>query len=123
LQYTYINTTSSSTTPAQQINTDGRAIVVRKIIVGNPVSTGNITIHNNNVALSNDTTTINFKNTFPTFSTSALAQFPTVIDFRAGAMAGGGSAEADGLECSQGGSLVIDQTMQLTVLWDYAQGN
>ena len=123
MQITYLNTTTSGTTPASQVNTDGRAIVIRKLIVGNPVSTGNITIHNNNVALSNDTTTINFKLTLPTFSTTNPNVVPLVVDFRAGAMAGGGSAEADGLECSQGSSIVLDQTMQVLVLWDYAEGN
>ena len=121
MQATYLNTTTSGTTPASQVNTDGRSIVIRKILVGNPVSSGNITIHNNNVALANDTTTINAKITLPAFSTTNINTGPLTFDFRTASP--NGSTEADGLQCSQGASIVLDQTMQVTVFWDYTEGN
>lgn len=119
MQTTYVNATTTSTTPATVINSDARAIVIRKILVGNPVNSGNITVFNENNALSNNTTQIVFKNTY-TGSVSESSQ--RVFDFRSGSGAGGGSTEDDGLFCQSGGSIAIDQTMQVTVLWDYAQG-
>ena len=121
MQSTYLNAITSGTTPASQVNTDGRSIVIRKILVGNPVSSGNITIHNNNVALANDTTTINAKITLPSFSTTNINTGPLTFDFRTASP--NGSTEADGLQCSLGSSIVIDQTMQVTVFWDYTEGN
>lgn len=121
MQTTYVNTTTSGTTPATVLNTDGRAIVIRKLIVGNPVSGGNIVLFNENNALSNNTTQIAVKLTYPSFSTTNINDGPDVYDFRTNA-AQGGSVEADGIFCQTGGSLAIDQTMQVTVFWDYAQG-
>ena len=118
MNFTYLNTTTSSTTPASQINTDGRAIVLKKLIIGNPVTAGNLTVHYTNVALANDTTTIAFKLTLPTFSTTNTntAQ-PVVVDFCTLGNAGVGE---DGLSLANGGSIVLDQTMQVTALWDYS---
>ena len=118
----YFNSTTSGTTPASVINTDGRSIVIRKILVGNPVSSGNLTIHNTNNALAQDTTTIAMKLTYPAFSTTNVNDGPDTYDFRC-ANGGSGSTEADGLVLGMGGSLVMDQTMQVTVFWDYTEGN
>ncbi len=114
----YLNTTTSGTTPASVVNADGRAIVIRKILVGNPVTAGNITIHNTNNALANDTTTIAAKITFPTFSTTNTNGSIPLLDFRTNST---GGVEEDGLFCANGSSIVLDQTMQVTVFWDYAQ--
>ena len=121
MQFTYFNTTTSGTTPAPVINSDGRAIVIRKVLVGNPVSSGNLTIFSENNALSNNTTQIAAKITYPSFSTTNINDGPDVYDFRTISNTGG-SVEDDGLFCQTGGSIVIDQTMQVTVFWDYAQG-
>ena len=118
----YFNSTTSGTTPASVINTDGRSIVIRKILVGNPVSSGNLTIHYTNNALAQDTTTIAAKITYPAFSTTNVNDGPDTYDFRC-ANSGSGSTEADGLVLGMGGSLVMDQTMQVTVFWDYTEGN
>lgn len=119
MQITYLNTTTTGTTPASVINSDGRAIVIRKMFVGNPVVSGNITIFNENNALSNNTTQIVFKNTYP----ASFATFPPKLDWDFRTITGmGGSTEDDGIFCATGGSIAIDQTMQLTVFWDYAQG-
>jgi hypothetical protein len=118
MNFVYLNTTTSGTTPASQLNTDGRAIVLKKLIIGNPVTAGNLTVHYTNVALANDTTTIAFKMTLPTFSTTNVNNTqPIVIDFTTGLNAGVGE---NGLSLSNGGSVVLDQAMQVTALFDYA---
>lgn len=121
MQTTYINATTTGTTPATVLNTDGRAIVIRKIFVGNPVSSGNITLFLENNALSNNTTNIAAKITYPSFSTTNIDSGPAIYDFRT-VTNPGGSTEEDGIFCQTGGSVAIDQTMQVTVFWDYAQG-
>lgn len=124
MQSTYITTTSAGTTPAQAISGDAtRAIVVRKILVGLPVSAATLTVFNIGNALSNNTTQIAFGMTMPTFAASAVNPGMYTIDFRASSGAGGGSVEEDGLICQTGGSLAISSNMQITVLWDYAEGN
>lgn len=117
MQTTYINTTTSGATQASQLNTDARAIVVKKILVGNPVNSGNIVLFNIGNALANNTTQIAFKNTF-TSSVSESSQ--RVFDFRSTSPAGSAVTE-DGIPCASGGCISIDQTMQLTVFWDYAE--
>lgn len=120
MQFSYVNTTTTATTPATVINTGN--VAIKKIIVGNPVSGGNITIFNIGNALSNNTTQIAYKHTFPTFSaTNTNGVTPIVIDLR-GTSSQGGSTGEDGLTCEQGACIAIDQTMQVTVLWDYSQG-
>lgn len=119
MQTTYINTTTTSTTPATVLNSDGRSIVIRKIVIGNPVNSGNITVFSENNALSNNTTQILSKISLPGTVNTLV---PVVIDFRTASGAGGGSTEDDGLFCQTGGSIAIDQTMQVSVLWDYAEG-
>lgn len=121
MQTTYINATTSGTTPATVLNTDGRAIVIRKIIIGNPVSSGNLTVFNENNALANNTTQIALKLSYPAFSTTNINDGPDTYDLRTNA-GSSGSTEDDGLFCAAGGSVTIDQTMQVTVFWDYAQG-
>jgi len=122
MQTTYFNTVTSGTTPAPQLNTDGRAIVVRKILIGNPTSGGTVTLFNIGNALSNNTTQIAVNITYPSFSTTNINDGPDMYDFRA-QNSGSGSTEEDGVPCSSGGSVAISGTMQVTVFWDYAEGN
>lgn len=121
MQTLYVNTTTSGTTPATVINSDGRAIVVRKIFVGAPASGATLTLFNENNALANNTTQIAFGLTYPTFSSTNPNSVPTVVDFRA-VSGQGGSTEDDGIFCPAGGSISISSAMQVSVLWDYAQG-
>jgi hypothetical protein len=121
MQSTYFNATTSSTTPAPVISATS-PVVIRKIVVGNPVSGGNITVFPIGNALSNNTTNIAMKITFPTFSTTNINNtVPVNIDLRSSASQGG-TVEDDGLFCQAGASIVIDQTMQVTVFWDVAEG-
>ena len=124
MMYTYFNTVTSGTTPAPTLGDGTRSIVVRKIIIGNPVSGATFTLFNIFNALSNNTTQIAFNLTLPTFSTTNTnAVFPIVIDFRASSGVGGGSIEEDGLNFQSGGSVALSTTLQVTILWDYAEGN
>lgn len=121
MQAKYTNTTTTSTTPATVIEAT-QPVVIKKIIVGNPVSGGSVTLFTEGNALSNNTTQIAYKHTFPTFSTTNTnGVSPVVIDFRS-TSSQGGSTEDDGIFCQTGSSFAIDQAMQVTVLWDYAQG-
>lgn len=117
MQTTYLNATTSGTTPATVLQATG-PIVIRKILVGNPVNSGNITLFNEGNALSNNTTQIAFKNTY----TSSVSETSVrMFDFRASSSQGG-SIETDGIFCQNGASIAIDQTMQVTVLWDVSEG-
>jgi hypothetical protein len=118
MQYTYLNTVTSSTTPASVVST--ASIVLRKLLIGNPVSGGSITIHYTGNALANDTTTIAWKMTLPAFSSTYPSSTPMVVDFRAASGSGGAISE-DGLSMASGCSIVLDQTMQVLALWDLAQ--
>lgn len=118
MQSTYFNTTTSSTTPAPLISATG-PIVIKKILIGNPVANGNITLFTEGNALSNNTTQIGYKKTYQ--SSFSSVQPETAIDFRSTASQGGTTGD-DGLFCQSGAGLVIDQAMQVTVLWDVAQG-
>lgn len=118
MQTTYVNATTSGTTPATVIAANG-PVVIRKILIGNPVASGNITIFNEGNALANNTTQIAYKKTYPASFTSIQPE--TVVDFR-GSSSQGGSISDDGIFCQTGAGITIDQTMQVTVLWDIAEG-
>jgi hypothetical protein len=99
---------SNTATNGTAIGALAQDIAVYGLIVGAPVSAGNIILYNKTVAFSGDTSDIAAKITFPTFSTtnillSAREQF---IDFG-----------PQGLQLD-GGNLMIDQTMQVTVIWE-----
>lgn len=117
MQFTYVNATTTGTTPATVILASG-PVVIRKILIGNPVNSGNVTLFSEGNALSNNTTQIAWKNTY----TSAVSESSKRdFDFRA-TSSQGGSVGDDGIFCQNGASIAIDQTMQVTVLWDVAQG-
>jgi hypothetical protein len=118
MQSLYVNTTTSGSNPSTVINASG-PVVIRKILIGNPVTSGNITIFTEGNALANNTTQIGYKKTFPASFTSIQPE--TQIDFRASSSQGG-SVESDGLFCQTGACITIDQQMQVTVLWDVAEG-
>lgn len=118
MQSLYVNATVSGSNPATVIAANG-PVIIRKIIVGNPVTSGNITLFLEGNALANNTTNIGYKKTYPASFTNIQPE--TVIDFR-GSSSQGGSVGTDGIFCQTGASIVIDQTMQVTVLWDVAEG-
>ena len=117
IQALYINTTTTSTTPATVIAASG-PVVIRKIFVGNPVNSGNITLFSEGNALSNNTTQIAFKKTYGGTVSESSAN---VFDFRSSSSQGGSIGD-DGIFCQNGASIAIDQAMQVTVMWDVAEG-
>lgn len=124
MQVSYFNSITSGTTPAPTIGdaSQSRSIVIRKILIGNPASGGILTLFNIGNALSNNTTQIIAQITYPSFSTSAINDGPDMYDFRA-QNSGNGSTEEDGIPCATGASIVLSAAMQVTVFWDYAEGN
>lgn len=101
--------TSNTSTNGTALSTDAqRDVVVYKLIVGLPVNAGNIWLYQITNPVNGATTNIGFKMTLPTFSTTNINPGVFVVDF--------GPA---GLPLGQGGNLLIDQTMNVTVLWDY----
>lgn len=80
---------------------------VYKLIVGTPVSAGNVWLYTITNPLNASTANIGFKTTLPTFSTTNINPGVYVVDFG-----------DEGLPLAGGGNLIIDQTMNVTVLWD-----
>lgn len=85
-----------------------RDVVVTKLIVGTPVSGGSIWLRTITNPIGGSTANIAAKITLPTFSTTNINPGVYVVDF--------GSA---GLPLNQGGNLEIDQTMNVSVIWNY----
>jgi hypothetical protein len=100
---------TNAATNGVALSTDAqRDVVVHKLIVGTPVSAGNVWLRTITNPISASTANIAFKMTLPTFSTTNVNPGVFVVDF--------GPA---GLPLNQGGNLEIDQTMNVTVIWDY----
>lgn len=100
---------SNTATNGTALSTDAqRDVVVYKLIVGLPVSTGNVWLYNITNPLNASTANIAFKFTMPTFSTTNINPGTYVFDFG-----------PYGLPLPQGGNLIIDQTMNVTVVWGY----
>lgn len=85
-----------------------RDVAVSKLIIGTPVSAGNIWLRHITNPLAGSTANIACKITLPTFSSTNINPGVYVIDFG-----------ADGLPLNQGGNLEIDQTMNVSVIWGY----
>lgn len=107
---TYLNTTNS-TTGGTPLDTTGKNVEVYRMIVGNPVANGNIWGYNeNNVGNVSNITGLVMKMTLP--SSFATGQLPFTIDFT--------DQAGHGMMLLGGGTIAIDQTMQVSVIWDYA---
>lgn len=82
-------------------------IRIFKILVGAPVNAGNIFVYSITNPINGSTANIVAKVTLPTFSTTNINPGVYVLDFG-----------TTGLPVPQGGNVTIDQTMNVTVLWD-----
>lgn len=103
---------SSLSTAGQPLGAVGKDVVVFKIFVGVPVGSGNIVLKNKAVAMAfgTDTSDTAFKYTFPaTLTSSKEYDYEKVFDFG-----------LKGLQLD-GGNVQIDQTMNVTVIWDFAE--
>lgn len=85
---------------------------VYKLIVGTPVSAGNIWLYNISNPLGSSAANIAMKLTLPTFSTTNINPGVYVMDFG-----------PYGLPLNEGGNLQIDQTMNVTVVWGIADNS
>lgn len=109
---TYINATSAGT-PGTPLDTGGNDVEVFKIIVGAPVANANISFYaESNVGnVTTNTTGIVSKLTLP--ASFATGQLPFTISTN--------DEAGHGMLLNMGGTVAIDQNLQLTVLWDYAR--
>lgn len=105
---TFAPSTNASTNGVALGADSNRDVVVQKLIIGTPVSSGNVWLRTITNPLSLSTANIAFKTTLPSFSTTNINPGVYVIDFG-----------PSGLPLNQGGNLEIDQTMNVSVVWDY----
>jgi hypothetical protein len=112
MQTTYINasnTGTNGTALSAGVDDDVRLF---KLIVGAPVSAGNIWVYKITNPLNASTANIAVKITLPTFSTTNINPGVYVFDFG-----------PQGLALPQGGNIIIDQTMQVTAMWELADNS
>jgi hypothetical protein len=109
---TYINT-SNLATGGVALDATGGDVEIVKLIIGNPVASANIYIYDeSNVGnISTNTTGLVSKLTLP--ASFATGQLPFTIDLTDG----GGH----GIILGQGGTVGIDQALQLTVIYGPSQ--
>jgi hypothetical protein len=109
---TYI-AAANTTTNGQALGAAGQDVFVKKLIIGAPVASANIIIYNKAVAYSGDAQNIAFKMTIPatiTYQYTNANAITNVIDFTGGTNSPGMVVD--------GGNVMIDQALQLTVLWE-----
>lgn len=102
---------SSVETAGAPLGASGQDVLVYKIIIGLPVANGNIVVFNKAkaMAFATDTSNIAAKITLPATITYQFTT-PVLNEWDFG---------PEGLQLD-GGNIQIDQTMQITVIWDYA---
>lgn len=100
---------SNTSTNGTAIGSAGQEVVVKKLIIGTPVSAGNIVLSQITNPVNGASTNIAAKITLPTFSTTNINPGVYILDFG-----------PEGLPLNQGGNVTIDQTMNVSVVWDLA---
>lgn len=103
----YLNSDNSGSL-ASNLGNSGEDIRIMKMIVGAPTAAKNIYVFDINGAGAGDTANLKFKYTYPTFG----AGKPASDTFSFGAA---------GLPLGNGGSVMTDGALQLTVVWDRAE--
>ncbi|MDD5407022.1 MAG: hypothetical protein PHE73_08810 [Sulfurovaceae bacterium] len=105
MRATYIPTTNATGT-ALGLSTQN--VELTKILIGAPVASANIYIfEETNPGSSSNTTGLKAKLTLP--GSFATGQLPFTIDLT--------DEDGHGIILSSGGSIIIDQTLQLTAMW------
>ena len=117
--YTTFQAGSNTATNGTAISTANSAvnetdIRVYKLIVGTPVANGQIWLYNISNPLNASTANIALKITLP--SSLATGQPPLIYDF-------GVAATGGGLPLNEGGNIIIDQTMNVTLVWGIADNS
>ena len=100
---------SNTATNGQALGSADQDIRVMRILVGTPVSGGNIYVYNITNPVNGATTNIAAKVTLPTFSTTNINPGVYNIDFG-----------PEGLPLNEGGNVIIDQTMNVSIVWELA---
>lgn len=108
MKTTYI-ASSNTATNGDALGSGEQDVRLFKLVVGAPVSAGNITIYTISNPVNGATTNVAAKFTLPTFSTTNVNPGAYIFDFG-----------PEGLPLGQGGNVIIDQTMQVTAMWDLA---
>lgn len=108
MKYTYMPSSNTSTNGVALSDTAGRDVTLMKLVVGAPVSAGNIVVYDITNPVNGATTNIAVKITLPSFSSTNVNPGVYVIDFG-----------PKGLTLGSGGAIIIDQTMQVTAMWQY----
>lgn len=116
--YTTFQAASNTATNGTVLSTANSAvnetdIRVYKLIIGTPVANGQIWLYNISNPLNASTANIATKITLP--SSLATGQPPIVYDF--------GTAPNGGLPLNEGGNIIMDQTMNVTVVWGIADNS
>lgn len=108
MRFTYLAAANDSTN-GTALGAAGEDVVIKKLIIGQPVASANILIYNKAVAFGGDTADIAVKYTLPgTLTASYEFPYDREIDFG-----------EEGLQVD-GGNVTIDQNLQLTVVWEKA---
>lgn len=111
MQTTYVNGSNTATNGTALSTAAERDVVVHKLIIGAPVASGNIWLYTITNPVNAATTNIAFKWSLPATLPTTGAALVNVIDF--------GGEGYGGLLLNEGGNIIIDQTMQVTVIWSY----
>jgi hypothetical protein len=105
MNFTYA-AAANSTTNGVALGAADQDIYVHKVIIGTPVGTGSIKLYNKTVAFATDTSNIAFKVVLPsTLTSSKEYDYQTVYTF-------------DKPLQLNGGNLMVDQAMLVTVIWE-----
>lgn len=104
---TYVNASNTATNGTALGADAQRDVVVDGLFIGAPVSGGNIWLYTITNPINAATTNIALKFTLPTFSTTNINPGVYNLDFDPGVL------------LNQGGNIIIDQTMQVSVFWHY----
>lgn len=106
MRYTYA-AAANATTNGIALGTAGQDVYVHGLIIGLPVASGNIILYNKAVAFSGDTNNIAMKITLPSTLTENAGTYHYQAQYNF----------AEPLQLD-GGNLMVDQAMQVTVIWE-----
>lgn len=111
--YSTFQSASNTATNGTAIGAAGQDIRVFKLLIGAPVASGNIWLYNITNPLNASTANISAKITLPaSLPTTGAITSGNVLDFG-----------PYGLPLTDGGNIIIDQTMQVTVIWGIADNS
>lgn len=110
IMYTLYQAGSNTTTNGTALGAAGQDIRIYRLVIGAPVASGNIYLYNITNPVNGATTNIAAKITLPaTLPTTGAVTSGNVIDFG-----------PTGLPVTDGGNIIMDQTMQVSVIWNIA---